>query len=58
MTKRQAWTWTPPLRSRRAVTSWSPPWTIRPGATVAINAIHLDRVPGFSYDLLWRAQPQ
>lgn len=23
------------------------------GATVAINAIHLDRVPAFSYDLLW-----
>jgi alcohol dehydrogenase, propanol-preferring len=27
---------------------------IRPGGTVAINAIHLDRVPEFSYDLLWR----
>jgi propanol-preferring alcohol dehydrogenase len=25
-----------------------------PGATVAINAIHLDRMPEFSYDLLWR----
>jgi propanol-preferring alcohol dehydrogenase len=24
-----------------------------PGGTVAINAIHLDRVPSFSYDLLW-----
>jgi len=23
------------------------------GATVAINAIHLDRIPQFSYDLLW-----
>lgn len=23
------------------------------GGTVAVNAIHLDRVPGFSYDLLW-----
>jgi propanol-preferring alcohol dehydrogenase len=23
------------------------------GGTVAINAIHLDRVPEFSYDLLW-----
>ena len=23
------------------------------GGTVAINAIHLDRVPQFSYDLLW-----
>ncbi len=23
------------------------------GATVAINAIHLDRIPEFSYDLLW-----
>jgi propanol-preferring alcohol dehydrogenase len=28
--------------------------SVRPGATVAINAIHLDRVPQFSYDLLWR----
>lgn len=27
---------------------------LRPGATVAINAIHLDRVPEFNYDLLWR----
>lgn len=27
---------------------------VRPGGTVAINAIHLDRVPEFSYDLLWR----
>jgi propanol-preferring alcohol dehydrogenase len=27
---------------------------IRPGATVAINAIHLDRIPEFDYDLLWR----
>ena len=26
---------------------------IRPGATVAINAIHLDTVPEFPYDLLW-----
>jgi len=25
-----------------------------PGATVAINAIHLDSIPTFSYDLLWR----
>jgi propanol-preferring alcohol dehydrogenase len=25
-----------------------------PGGTVAINAIHLDRIPEFSYDLLWR----
>jgi alcohol dehydrogenase, propanol-preferring len=23
------------------------------GGTVAVNAIHLDRIPGFSYDLLW-----
>jgi propanol-preferring alcohol dehydrogenase len=23
------------------------------GGTVAINAIHLDRIPGFGYDLLW-----
>jgi propanol-preferring alcohol dehydrogenase len=27
---------------------------IAPGATVAINAIHLDRMPDFDYDLLWR----
>ncbi len=27
---------------------------IRPGGTVAINAIHLDRMPEFNYDLLWR----
>jgi propanol-preferring alcohol dehydrogenase len=27
---------------------------IRPGATVAINAIHLDEIPAFDYDLLWR----
>ncbi|MBI5949252.1 MAG: zinc-dependent alcohol dehydrogenase family protein [Chloroflexi bacterium] len=27
---------------------------LAPGGTVAINAIHLDRVPEFSYDLLWR----
>ncbi len=26
---------------------------LRPGATVAVNAIHLDRIPAFSYDLLW-----
>lgn len=26
---------------------------LRPGATVAINAIHLDRIPAFDYDLLW-----
>lgn len=26
---------------------------IRPGGTVAINAIHLDTIPEFSYDLLW-----
>ena len=26
---------------------------VRPGATVAVNAIHLDRVPEFDYDLLW-----
>jgi propanol-preferring alcohol dehydrogenase len=25
-----------------------------PGGTVAINAIHLDHIPEFSYDLLWR----
>jgi alcohol dehydrogenase, propanol-preferring len=27
---------------------------VAPGGTVAINAIHLDRMPEFSYDLLWR----
>ncbi|HRC61918.1 MAG TPA: zinc-dependent alcohol dehydrogenase family protein [Dehalococcoidia bacterium] len=27
---------------------------LAPGGTVAINAIHLDRVPEFSYDWLWR----
>ena len=27
---------------------------LRPGATVAINAIHLDEIPAFDYDLLWR----
>lgn len=27
---------------------------IAPGGTVAINAIHLDHVPEFSYNLLWR----
>jgi alcohol dehydrogenase, propanol-preferring len=26
---------------------------LRPGGTLAINAIHLDRIPSFSYDLLW-----
>ncbi len=25
-----------------------------PGGTVAINAIHLDQIPAFDYDLLWR----
>jgi propanol-preferring alcohol dehydrogenase len=28
--------------------------SLAPGATVAVNAIHLDRMPEFSYDLLWR----
>jgi propanol-preferring alcohol dehydrogenase len=27
---------------------------VRPGATVAINAIHLDEIPAFDYELLWR----
>lgn len=27
---------------------------IRPGGTVAINAIHLDTIPEFPYELLWR----
>jgi propanol-preferring alcohol dehydrogenase len=28
--------------------------SLAPGATVAVNAIHLDEMPAFSYDLLWR----
>ena len=27
---------------------------VRPGGTVTVNAIHLDHVPEFDYDLLWR----
>ena len=27
---------------------------LAPGGTVAINAIHLDRMPSFDYDLLWK----
>jgi propanol-preferring alcohol dehydrogenase len=27
---------------------------VAPGGTVAVNAIHLDGIPAFSYDLLWR----
>jgi alcohol dehydrogenase, propanol-preferring len=27
---------------------------LAPGATVAVNAIHLDGVPAFDYDLLWK----
>jgi propanol-preferring alcohol dehydrogenase len=27
---------------------------VEPGGTVAINAIHLDEIPAFAYDLLWR----
>ena len=27
--------------------------SVRPGGTVAVNAIHLDRVPQFDYDDLW-----
>jgi propanol-preferring alcohol dehydrogenase len=27
---------------------------LAPGGTVAVNAIHLDRIPEFPYDLLWR----
>ena len=27
---------------------------VAPGGTVAINAIHLDEIPSFDYDLLWR----
>ena len=41
------------LRPGRA-TSWSPPWrALDRGGTVAVNAIHLDRIPEFPYDLLW-----
>ena len=29
---------------------------LAPGATVAINAIHLDRMPSFDYDLLWKSR--
>ena len=29
-------------------------WAIAAGGTVAINAIHLDEIPAFNYDLLWR----
>jgi propanol-preferring alcohol dehydrogenase len=28
--------------------------SLAPGGTVAINAIHLDGIPAFDYDLLWR----
>ena len=28
--------------------------SLRPGGTVAINAIHLDRIPEFPYEILWR----
>ena len=28
--------------------------SLAPGATVAVNAIHLDEMPAFSYDLLWQ----
>jgi alcohol dehydrogenase, propanol-preferring len=28
--------------------------SLAPGGTVAINAIHLDSIPAFDYDLLWR----
>ena len=27
---------------------------LRPGGTVAVNAIHLDTIPEFPYDLLWQ----
>lgn len=27
---------------------------LAPGGTVAVNAIHLDEIPAFDYDLLWR----
>jgi propanol-preferring alcohol dehydrogenase len=27
---------------------------LRPGGTVAVNAIHLDCIPNFDYDLLWQ----
>jgi propanol-preferring alcohol dehydrogenase len=28
--------------------------SLAPGAAVAVNAIHLDEMPAFSYDLLWQ----
>jgi propanol-preferring alcohol dehydrogenase len=37
----------PPPDGRRALRA------VDRGGTVAINAIHLDRIPEFSYDLLW-----
>jgi alcohol dehydrogenase, propanol-preferring len=51
---------TPPVRLDAAIT-FAPVGSVvvaalkslERGATVAINAIHLDRVPEFSYDLLW-----
>ena len=51
----------PPVRLDAAVT-FAPAGAVviaalkamRPGGTVAINAIHLDRIPQFDYDLLWR----
>ena len=45
---------TPRSRSRRPATWWWPRSALSTAAaTVAVNAIHLDRVPEFDYDLLW-----
>jgi propanol-preferring alcohol dehydrogenase len=51
----------PPVPLRAAVT-FAPTGSVvvaalravAPGGTVAINAIHLDEIPRFDYDLLWR----
>ena len=46
--------WTPRSRSRRSATLVvSALRALNRGGTVAVNAIHLDEVPRFSYDHLW-----
>jgi propanol-preferring alcohol dehydrogenase len=51
---------TPPARLHAAVTFAPVGYVVvealkalERGGTVAVNAIHLDRIPGFPYDLLW-----
>lgn len=52
----------PPPESLDAAVTFAPTGSVvvsaltatAPGGTVAINAIHLDGIPAFSYDLLWR----